>query len=171
MPNKPFIPQPVVRALVAFLALLAIVAFALVFYVGLKDVVNAPNNAPPTPSDPLVYFATALASLVGGIIAVGFGVPLPSDGGLVKPPQPTPSRVEMSLTGLTSITWPVAKPAPRQVIGAAYAIIYVATGAAACVVWALNPSETSSLVKNLAMTFVGLVIPIVAGFARDNSDA
>jgi hypothetical protein len=45
--------------------------------------------------------------------------------------------------------------------------VYIVLGIAAAVTWVFNPNETSALVKNLAVTFVGMAIPIVGGFFRD----
>ena len=166
MPNKPFIPAAVVRVLVAVLALVAIVAFALIFFDGISDVLDASPADPPVPGEGLLYVSTAIASLVGGIVAVGFGVPLPANG-----PDALTNRglLAGSIRGLGSITWPTLADV-RQWIGAIYAIVYIIFGIAATVVWIAKADETSSLVKNLAMTFVGLVVPIVAAFARPNYD-
>jgi hypothetical protein len=167
--NEPFIPPPVIRALVAFLALGSIIAFAVIFGVGIGDVVSAKNGTPPNPNDAFLYVATALATLVGGIVAVGFGVPMPTpqkDESGPGRPAGNPSLVSQSIDGLGSLAVPLT--AVRQVIGALYAIVYMSFGVAAGVVWLANSEETSDLVKNLATTFLGLVIPIVAAYAKPN---
>jgi hypothetical protein len=176
---SPFIPNPVVRALVALIALGAIIAFAWLTWIACQEVMDAADGVAPTPSDAFVYVATAIGALVGGIVAVGFGVPAPPSGptpgtptpGTPTPgtptPGPNPSLLKTSVDALGSLALPIAS-AIRAVIGSIYAIVYVGFGIFAGVVWVGNSNETSDVVKNLAVTFIGLVIPIVAGYARPN---
>jgi hypothetical protein len=152
------IPSVIVRVLVALLAVGAIVAFAIMFGVGIADVWDAADGVPPTQSDAFLYVATAIAALVGGIVAVGFGVELPDNNA-------NANRLTVSTTGLGTLAIPAN--APRAVIGSIYAIVYLILGAAALITWVTQPEETSALVKNLGTTFLGLAVPIVAAFFRD----
>jgi hypothetical protein len=157
MSNGGPIPAPVVRILVALLALAAIVAFLLMFGIGILNVLRARPGEPPAHNEAFVYVATAVASLVGGIVAVGFGI---------KPPGGNGSRLKASVSSLGTLALP--KIEWKEVIGSIYAIVYIILGIAAVTVWVIKPNETSALVKNLATTFLGLAIPIAAGFFRSS---
>jgi hypothetical protein len=81
-----------------------------------------------------------LGVLVGGIVAVAFGQPAPAAFGLAE---------------------------PRSLLLSIYAFVYVLVGLAAIVTWvALQPQCTPLIVRNLATTFLGLLLPVVANFLR-----
>lgn len=159
-------PPQIRNFLVSLLAILGIIGFACVstfaFYKTLTTV------AVPPLREPLTYLANSLNGLVGGIVAVGFGVSPPSSGstGLA-------SLVTRNIIGLGSFiveNQSQAGPArlnAKQFIGALYALIYILVGIAAIVVWASddNPPE---LVKTLAMVSIGMFGAIITAFLRDN---
>jgi Ca2+/Na+ antiporter len=72
--------------------------------------------------------------------------------------------LSINLQGLSKLAFPSVDAG--AVIGSIYALAYVIIGAAAIVTWIAMPDETSALVKNLATTFLGLLVPIVAGYFR-----
>lgn len=156
------IPVPVVRILAAFLAVAGVVAFAIMFAAGIADVLGAPDGQPPTQTDSFLYVATAVASLVGGVVAVGFGVKVEVPGILGGGANP---RLLSATRGLGNLAVPGLNA--QAVIGSIYAVVYVVVGIAGLAAWVTSPAECSALVKNLATTFLGLAGPIVAGFFRD----
>jgi hypothetical protein len=109
--NKPFIPNAVVRWIVALLALAAVLGFAVIFGIAISKVISAKDGMPPKADEAaFVYVATGLATLVGGIVAVGFGVPMP------KPPDPPPApglapgpASKPSLVIQASMPWAVSR--------------------------------------------------------------
>ena len=155
------IPEPVIRFLVALLALGAIVGFAILFGSGVQSVWSAAKGQPPTYNDAYLYVATTLGALVGGIVAVGFGVSTDTGGGGGGGGG---SLLEANLTGLGRIALPAVDAG--ALVGALYAIVYLLMGAVAVVAWVSHPNETSSLIKNEATTFLGLLVPVVAGYFR-----
>lgn len=139
------VPQPFIAFVVAALALLSIAAYAIVSGIAILAVWNAVGSA-PTPGEPLTYLFTALAGLVGGIVAVAFGV----------------SSETEKLGGLSNLS--TAGASAKDWIGGVYVVVYLVVGIAAVVTWSLRDPLTSELVKNLAMVTVGMIIPIVAGY-------
>ncbi|RPJ60333.1 MAG: hypothetical protein EHM23_10770 [Acidobacteria bacterium] len=141
----------VVQILTVFLALAALAGFALIFGQGIKaslppknpgpHLVTEEQNGGQSGTDPLIYVATALAALVGGIVAVTFGVESTEQ----QPTKKTPFK-----------DW----------LTAAYAVTYVLFGVAAVAVWVVHPTGTVELVRNLATTFLGLALPIVTQYFR-----
>lgn len=111
-----------------------------VAYVGVFvwTIVHAESN-----NEALTYVWTGTSVLVGGVVAVAFG-------------QPEPKSFVARMIG------------PDQLV-IAYAWAYVIVGIAAIVVWVITDQQnhvTSSLVKNAATTFLGLILPIVSSFLR-----
>jgi len=126
-------------------------AFAAIFVWAIVQTwASAPGMTPKT-SDSFSYVSTALAALVGGIVAVGFG--------LKQPPTNPPSagRLARSLDGLSRL-------GVSQVLLILYVLLYFACGFGALVTWVLRTPETPELVKNLAVTFLGMLIAIVGAF-------
>lgn len=140
------IPPAFIAYVVAALAVLAILGYAIVGGIALVDVWNAQGDVAPTPGEPLTYVFTALAGLVGGIVAVAFGVSPPG--------QKLNGLGNVSTAGLSAQQW----------IGALYVVVYLLVGLTAVVIWFMKEPVTSELVKNLAVVTVGMIIPIVAGF-------
>jgi hypothetical protein len=89
--------------------------------------------------DPRTYVATAVAALVGGVAAVFLGVEMPGA-------QPFAD-------------WPDA-----DYIKLAYVAVYIPYGAAAIVTWVRLNAQTPLTIRNLAVTFIGLVTPAVATY-------
>src|SRR5207245_10488843 len=68
------VPKPVIEWLSAAIAAAAIVAFAVIFTLGVIQVWSAPSGTPPRYDEPFLGFATAIGAFVGGVVAVAFGV-------------------------------------------------------------------------------------------------
>lgn len=148
------VPSGVVAALRILVTIAGLVAFVAMFGWGMYKVWTK-NTKPDT--DAFVYVATALAALVGAIVAVGFGQ---------KPPDhvsgPLSSNALALGAFLISPRWDWA-----AVLGGAYATVYVLFGIAAIVTWVAGPATpTPPLVKNLATTFLGMALPIIAAFFK-----
>jgi tryptophan-rich sensory protein len=134
---------------------IALVAFAVMFGSDIVRVWSAPAGRPPADNQAFLYIATAIAALVGGFVALSFGIKPKSSAAVVQ--GSLLRRNVHSLGKLLMLS-------PGEVIGSAYLVIYLAIAVAACATWAYHPDETTPLVKNLALTFVGLIIPIVSAY-------
>jgi ABC-type microcin C transport system permease subunit YejE len=89
--------------------------------------------------DPYTYVATILIGLVSGVVAVLFG-----------------QKIDLSATG-----W-------KEILSGLYTIAYMLMGIASVVTWMFKTCE-SVLVKTLALSFLGLLVPVVSGFFKNNS--
>lgn len=131
---------------VAGLALLVLFAFVWLFGVALLDEFTAKPRAfsqavaAEEVADPRTYVTTAVAALVGGVVAIFLGV----EGGKAD---------------LASADWDWP-----DYIRVAYVLFYVLFGSAAIVAWVRSRQGTSLPVKNLAVTFIGLITPAVAAY-------
>jgi hypothetical protein len=149
------IPSGVVSFLQTLITTAGILAFAGMFGRGIYKVWT--KSTKPD-SDAFVYVATALAALVGGIVAVGFGQK--------PPPSGVNFAAQTSLVALGALVSPLTALNWAEILGAAYATVYVLFGLAAIVTWTMGPNSvpTPPLVKNLATTFLGMAIPIISAF-------
>jgi hypothetical protein len=148
------IPKTVIAWLSAAIAAGALVAFAVIFGLGVVQVWSASAGQPPHYNEPFLGFATAIGAFVGGIVAVAFGL---------KPaPQVNQTILVQNLRSLGAV--PLVQDQARVVLGALYAIVYVALGFAAVATLLAHPHELSDLVTNLATTFLGLALPIAGAF-------
>lgn len=146
--SSPIVPQKVLAVVIAILAVLGILAYAALAGWSILAVVNADDTIPTEPP-PVTYFLTGLAGLVGGITATAFGVADPGRGiGRLG------SLSRLTTAGATSAQW----------IGTVYVLIYIVVGIAAAVTWFSHWEIVSETVRNLAVVFFGMVIPIIAGW-------
>lgn len=90
----------------------------------------------PPENDTKTYIWTAISVLVGSVTAFAMGVEY---------------REHPVLLGITTVEW-----------RAIYASLYTATGLVAVLTWAIRTEWTSTLMKNLATTFLGIAVPVVS---------
>jgi hypothetical protein len=108
---------------------------------GQPGVINSVSGQAEDIKDPYTYVATILIGLVGGVVAVLFG-----------------QKINLAATG-----W-------KEILSGLYAIAYMVMGVASVVTWMFKSCE-SVLVKTLALSFLGLLVPVVTGFFKNNSFA
>jgi hypothetical protein len=89
--------------------------------------------------DPYTYVATILVGLVGGVVAVFFG-----------------QKISLQAFG-----W-------NEALSGFYALAYTVMGVFSVITWMFNARE-SVLVKTLALSFLGLLVPVVTSFFKKNS--
>lgn len=123
----------------------------------------------PAFNESYVYVANILAGLVGGIVAAGFGQP---------PPAAAPGDLNLLSRNAVSLgnfitpdapqtASPTASTRAHEVIGLTYAAVYVILGLAAIAAWTVD-EKPPDLVKNLATVSIGLFIPIITSFFKEN---
>lgn len=128
------------------LAVLVLIAFVWLFATELwsafktKQRAFSVEAAAEDVADPRTYVTTAVAALVGGVAAVFLGV-------------------QGAKAELAAEAW-----AWSDYIRVTYVVVYVVFGAAAIIAWVRGGSGTSLPLKNLAVTFIGLVSPAVAAY-------
>lgn len=117
-----------------------------------------------------IYIANILTSLVGGIVALGFGqAPAASNNqdGNGKFARQTLALGKMLSPRLNAPQLPSTgspkSDKAQKILGVAYALVYIFLGIAAIITWWLDDNPPD-LIKNLATVALGLIVPIVAGF-------
>lgn len=151
--------DPKVRlALTVLIAALVVGGFGVVFGWGMIATWLA-TDKPPVFSEPYLYVSTALAGLIGGIVALGFGQPPPNPRS-----TPRPDRLTRSMAGLGRMVLPGQREDWQRIMASAYAVVYIVWGVAAIVTWVVKSPVTPPLVKNLASVSFGLFLPITQAF-------
>lgn len=142
--------KPVLLALGVAVLFLYVGTFLWFAYSALFGEANAAGNRLSGPlnadaNEVVAYVWTTVSLLVGGVVAIAFGQ---------QPPR------QMAVT-----------PLSVEQLVVAYAWAFMGVGLSAIVVWILASSdakapEASTLVKNAAVAFFGLAIPILTSFLR-----
>lgn len=119
----------------------------------------------------IAYIASGLTGLVGGIVAVAFGVEqdIPPNDPLIKVvDHSSPKRMAMKTKSLGSLSSPNPSNGNnhREKIGMIYTVAYILIGLAAIIIWVFLDEKASQSVKNMATTFLGLVLPIVIAYFK-----
>jgi hypothetical protein len=159
------LPSNVRTFLNSLVAFLLLVAFVAVFGVSiLYSWLGRETNLTRDEGN-FVYIATALAGLVGGIVAVAFGAPPPdaasdsTDDATTGSPQggvgaSVARAVTDSANALTAV----------GVMSSLYSIVYFGLGALAIAVATLKADQASDLVKNFASVAFGILLVVARGF-------
>jgi len=154
-------------ALTVLISLLVIGGFAAVFAKGILDTWQAKGTVPPF-SETYLYVATALAGLVGGLVAAGFGQKLPeTPPGRDLAREAQPSRVARRLANLGAIVLPGQTQDWQRLMASLYAVVYILWGVLAIITWVAKSPVCPDLVKNLASISFGLFLAIARGFLSE----
>jgi hypothetical protein len=160
------LPPKIVRI---FGAVFSVVALILYIGVSAVGILYSWRSGDPSwiTSEGTIFWTTGLASLVGGVVAVGFGVepPPPPPTPPPTPPKP-PNQGPRPLRGLATII--TGDPHWSKVwIAVAYAAAYFGLGILAAVTWAVQQGETIDAVRGLASAFAGLFLAVVRAWFQN----
>ncbi len=152
---------PQVRTVLTIVITLAVLAgFAALFCWGIYATWTA--TAKPVFPETYLYVATALAGLVGGIVAAGFGQKLPESSAVTRP-----SRMARNITALGNFVLAGQAFNAQQIVASIYAGVYVLLGLVAIITWVVKADVTSDLVKSLASVAFGLFLAIAQTFFHE----
>ncbi len=129
----------------AIVAMIGLLIFMFLFSMAIWESWRTlPSDEPLSPADvddPRNYVATSLAGLVGGFFATYFGVPE------AKP---------LIMSELFLRSWVVST----------YLVVYMVYGSVAIITWMQRGKVTYIAVRNLAVTFLGMIPFIAMSFLR-----
>jgi len=138
----------------AGLALAALIGYAAIFGYGVFEV-WAPPPGGVQYSQALLYIATGIGTLVGGVVAVNFGIKQPGTKAASRATfRSTMERLGKFLLGGANL---------RYALGLIYAGVYFVVGIAAIITWLVHSAEATDLVKNLATTCFAMGLAIITG--------
>ena len=109
------------------------------FAIFVQEALSIWKKQKPPENEARTYIWTAISVLVGSVTAFAMGVTFPDH----------------------AVLFGVAPPEKWRAI---YASLYTATGLAAVLTWAIRTEWTSTLMKNLATTFLGIAVPVVSAW-------
>ncbi|WP_374474676.1 hypothetical protein [Zoogloea sp.] len=126
------------------MALVAVLGFAALWLYIIDRVWRNTAPTPPVFNEAVQYIAPSLTALIGGIVAMLFGVSL----------EKTSQHLfgaTLTLLSFERTTW----------LYGAYIVIYLLLGVASAVTWICKADTIPALVKNFAMTTIGLIVAVV----------
>lgn len=152
------------KTLVHFMVVLALVGFIasslFMFYQSftiLKDG-KLPENYMAQMNVAVVYITSLLTALVGGIVAAAFGISQSAD-------QKLPSKGnKLQALGALTHSAPLGNEKNRSKYGFFYALAYILMGVTAVVLWIILEADATQGIANMATSFLGMMVPIVASF-------
>ena len=156
---------PFIRLVSAALALLAVVAWAIFAVAGVICSFKSGHNPSWLTGDAAKFVLPGLTALVGGVVAVGFGVnPPTTDRG---------NRTKHNVGSLAKVltAQPVRAHDPpvgssQRILASTYVVVYMLLGLAAVVTWVIKGGATLDFVRTLASAWAGLALTIVGAFMR-----
>ena len=157
------------QTLIKLLVLLALFGFVacsfIMFYKSfalLGEDGKLPNNYLNSINASLIYITSGLTGLVGGIVATAFGV---------KQPEDDDANLNfMNNYNFKSLGRMITTPSDDSVnnnkekYGFLYALSYIIIGVVSIIIWVWLEDNTIQAVSNMATTFFGMMIPIVAAY-------
>lgn len=150
--------RKLIQWLTFFLSAVALLGFVFVYW----QLLNTEWTKDVQPKPNFEFIAASLAGLVGGIVAAAFGQKLP-DGGRDK------FHLTAKLNAFGGFLTPFEREPPREILAAAYALIYIGMSIWAIAVWAADKPFTPKLINNLAVVSIGLFIAIVTAYLGDKN--
>lgn len=163
-------PQQI-RFIMGCIALIGVLLFVLAWGTALYRTWKwVPTTDKPKyePNKPLTYVATAMAGLVGGVVAMQFGVKLPTPPlGAAQPGLAIEKQAERGPRFIESVVKAVTPAGPENVlssIATVYVWSYIAIGFAAIATWMFVNEKTPSLIEHMALTWLGLLVLIATNF-------
>ncbi|MBK6566863.1 MAG: hypothetical protein IPN49_15085 [Saprospiraceae bacterium] len=107
---------------------------------------------------PVIYVYNILNGLVGGIFALAFGLPAPTEK---KSPDRMVNKIH-SLSGMMS------EEDPSDKLGYFYALSYMIVGFVAVGIWLFSSSAGAcEYIVSFAQIFLGMLVAIVTGYFKD----
>lgn len=158
--------QKLLIQIIVILALLGFLACSgYLFYLSFDILVDGklPDNYRDGLNSALTYITSGLTGLVGGIVASGFGVKVPDpDGDGVETSM---NRFSYKLQNLGSYSISNNKPNDsKEKMGFFYALAYIIVGVGSIALWIILNENAMESMSNMATTFFGMLIPIVAQY-------
>jgi hypothetical protein len=163
--DPPLIPASVRNGVVAFLAILALLAFvgmyALVFYLTLRPLNDDNLDPPPGLDSPeILSVTTGLTGLIGGVVAVALAQRQREEEQQQQSPSSGGNNGGNWFTRSRPVGW-FFRLSAKSKLATLYVLVYLLFGLGAALVWIIARVETPDTVQALASVTLGLLIPIV----------
>jgi hypothetical protein len=157
--------------LIVVLALFGFVASSVFMFYKSFELLDSNNQLPKdylgSIKSSLTYITSGLTGLVGGIVATAFGVKLPPT---VKSKLNSIDNYNLkSLGRMVSASPNTPVEEGKGKLGFLYALAYIIIGVISIAIWIYLGDNTISEVSNMATTFFGMMIPIVASFFNNQN--
>lgn len=119
------------------------------------------------------YVLTFITGLVGGIVALGFGVKLPDNTPTNNPPAiasvHAPSNFESKFQQFNHLLQPgqnenIQAIPTKPTLAYFYSLVYILLGMISVVLWVIWSERTSTSISQMASAFLGMASAILLGY-------
>ncbi|CAL2080306.1 conserved membrane hypothetical protein [Tenacibaculum sp. 190524A05c] len=156
------------EGIINFLVIVALLGYIISSVLLFKEAFELKGQKNPETSPVLMYLASALTGLVGGIVAAAFGVKTDNDGVDAMNTggsSATAGKIKMQRVG--EFAMGANEEKLKEKLGTLYAWAYILVGIASIVVWAMLNADASQSITTNATTFIGMMLAIVSAFFKD----
>ncbi|SNR17685.1 hypothetical protein [Tenacibaculum jejuense] len=155
------------EAIINFIVIVALLGYIVSSVLLFIEAFEVKENNELKANPALMYIASALTGLVGGIVAAAFGVKSNDDTeneNLENKPKSS-GNTKMKRMGEFAMT--ASDEKLKEKLGNLYAWAYILIGLASIVVWAILNTDATQSITNAATTFVGMMLAIVGAFFKE----
>jgi hypothetical protein len=156
------------EGIINFMVIVALLGYIICSVLLFKEAFELKGKENPENNPALLYLASALTGLVGGIVAAAFGVKTKGDGmeSMSTGGTPTPSG-KLKIQRIGEFAMGANEEKLKERLGNLYAWAYILIGVASIVIWAVLDAEATQSVTTNATTFIGMMLAIVSAFFKD----
>jgi hypothetical protein len=156
------------EGIINFMVIVALLGYIICSLLLFKEAFELKGQENPKTNPALMYLASALTGLVGGIVAAAFGVKTKGDGveTLNSSGNPTSSgKIKIQRVG--EFAMGANEEKLKEILGSLYAWAYILIGVASIVIWAMLSADATQSITTNATTFIGMMLAIVSAFFKE----
>lgn len=159
------------EGIINFMVIVALLGYIICSLLLFKEAFELKGQENPKTNPALMYLASALTGLVGGIVAAAFGVKTDSDGNdanaLNTSGSTATSSGKLKIQRVGEFAMGANEEKLKEKLGNLYAWSYILVGVASIVIWAILSTDATQSITTNATTFIGMMLAIVSAFFKD----
>jgi hypothetical protein len=150
------------EGIINFMVIVALLGYIICSVLLFKEAFELKGQENPKTNPALMYLASALTGLVGGIVAAAFGVKTNPDDASASASS---GKIKMQRVG--EFAMGANEEKLKEKLGTLYAWAYILVGTASIVIWAILSTDATQSITTNATTFIGMMLAIVSAFFKD----
>ncbi len=156
------------EGIINFMVIVALLGYIICSLLLFKEAFELKGQENPETSPALMYIASALTGLVGGIVAAAFGVKTKDDGvGAMNNAESKALSGRLKMQRVGEFAMGANEDKLKERLGNLYAWAYILVGIASIVIWAILSADATQSITTNATTFIGMMLAIVSAFFKE----
>lgn len=156
------------EGIINFMVIVALLGYIICSLLLFKEAFELKGQENPKTNPALMYMASALTGLVGGIVAAAFGVKTDSDANALNTSGgAATSSGKLKIQRVGEFAMGANEEKLKEKLGNLYAWSYILVGVASIVIWAVLSTDATQSITTNATTFIGMMLAIVSAFFKD----